>query len=123
MDTTTIIGYRVKDCHGNFVHTDFQTTWASAREPEPIQQADAYRRIAAYITDHPGAPVPFVVPVHRQLSPLETASKELGGLLSSLCRRHNLNLGLTQDQIERRISKELAELGASPIVDQIRRLV
>jgi hypothetical protein len=120
MQSTEIIGYRVQTPSGNFVCYEFgRNVSRYGAEPEPISQANAYRRLAAYIEENPGAQVPTVVPVYRVYTPLETASKEFSGLLSSLCERHGLRLGLSQDQIEKRIASELQELGASPIVDRI----
>jgi uncharacterized protein YjiS (DUF1127 family) len=118
METNTIIGYRVQDVvTGRFINHDGNGYhWVStlgAVEPEPISQPDAYRRLAAYITAYPDAPVPTVVPVYRELTPMERTSRELGNMLTSLCNRHGLDLGLSREQIERQIAKELAELGAN----------
>ena len=120
--TNEVIGYRVKSGE-QFVHTNFRTTWTSYQEPTTISKSDAYRRVAAFVDEHPEESEHFgdpeVVPVYRVLTPLETASKEFSGLLTSLCERHGLRLGLSNDQVEKRIAKELEELGASPIVDRI----
>ena len=112
MNTNTIIGYRVKDHNGMFVAFDGVHNVRTYSEPEPVSQADAYRRLAAFLDENPGTQVPRVIPVYYVPTPLETASAELGGLLQSLCSRHGLNLGLTKDQIEKQIAKELQELGA-----------
>jgi hypothetical protein len=119
MQTNTVIGYRVQDHNSMFVAHDGVQNFRTYTAPEPISQADAYRRLAAFIEENPGTPIPSVVPVYRQLTPLETTAKELGSLLTSLTERHGLNLGLSADQIERRIAQELCELGASPVMDRI----
>ena len=117
METQTLLGYHVKAQNGEFVHeaTDHGDTWAHYDEPEPCTLAQAYSRIGRFLADYPREQAPEIVPVHRALTPLETASSELGSLLTSLCERHGLNLGLTQEQINRRITQELAELGASGV--------
>lgn len=118
METTQILGYRVKSGQ-QFVHGTGSSTYISYSEPEPISQADAYRRVADFIAAHPSEVerfgVPSVVPVTRPLTPIETASGELGDLLQDLCRRHGLNLGLSKAQVRTQIAKELASLGATGI--------
>lgn len=117
MDTTQIVGYRVKSGQ-QFVHSGSPSTYISYSEPAPTTQAEAYYLLARFISEHPGEVerfgVPSVVPVTRTLTPIETASGELGDLLQNLCRRHGLNLGLSKEQLRTRIAKELAELGADP---------
>jgi hypothetical protein len=120
----TLIGYRVKNCNGYFLDTDGDgINYATYKEPTPIARGDAYRRLAAYLDAYPHVSDSDmeVVPVHRALTPTESAAQELGSLLSTLTRRHGLQLGLTQDQIEAKIAKELEELGAGSIVSQIAR--
>lgn len=114
--TNEIIGYRVKSGE-QYVHTDLKTTWTSYTQPTPISRSDAYRRAAAFIQDHPddsdGQWTPTVVPAYRVLTPVETASKELSGLLTALCERHGLQLGLSKEQVEKRLAKELEEFGVT----------
>ena len=125
--TNEIIGYRVvrsnSECYSDhYVHNGGGSyDFISAAEPAPIGRGDAFRRLASYLDHNPGEDMNDfqVVPVYRVLTPMETATKELSGLLSSLCSRHGLALGLSQDQIEKKIASELQELGASPIVDRI----
>jgi hypothetical protein len=118
MNNTTVIGHRVQISRGVFVNQYGESVYS---EPEACNISEAYRRISVYLSRNPGTSVPTVVDVTR--TPMETASRELGSLLTSLCQRHGLNLGLSQDQIERQISKELADLGATGvgILGQIRR--
>ena len=125
--TNEVIGYRVirsnSECYSDeYIHNggggyDFR----SVAEPAPCLRGDAFRRLANYLDHNPNEDMNDfqVVPVYRVLTPMETASKEFSGLLKSLCDRHGLRLGLSEDQIEKRIAKELEELGASPIVSQI----
>lgn len=124
--TNEIIGYQVKCINGGeFVHTDTAGhNFLSYREPLPIARGDAYRRLAAFFDQNDGNTEDLfeVVPVYRQLTPTETVAQELGSLLSSLCGRHGLQLGLSQAQIEAKIAQELGELGASPVVAQINRM-
>lgn len=125
--TNEVIGYRVvrsnNECYSDeYVHyTSSRGNYTSVAEPAPIPRGDAFRRLASFLDQNPQANMDdFVVaPVYRVLTPMETATKELSGLLSSLCSRHGLNLGLSQDQIEAKIAGELKELGASPVVDRI----
>ena len=125
--TNEVIGYRVvrsnNECYSDeYVHfSESRGNFTSVAEPTPIARGDAFRRLASYLDLNPGEDMNdfVVVPVQRVLTPMETATKELSGLLSSLCSRHGLSLGLSQDQIERKIASELSELGASPVVDRI----
>ena len=115
--TNEIVGFQAfHHDRGQYLHFDPETgrNFLSQEEPLPISRADVHRRIAAYI-EQPGCENDddfSVDAVFRQLSPLETASQELGGLLTSLCARHGLSLGLSREQIEAQIAKELQELGA-----------
>lgn len=111
METTQIVGYRVKNINGSFIDASGRSTW----EYPPITQAEAYRRVSVYLTENPNGDVPQVIPVTRTLTPIETASAELGDLLQSLCRRHGLDLGLSKDQVNKQIAKELADLGATGV--------
>lgn len=127
-NTSTIVGYRVKTNGGYYVHHEDGRNFTSLDKPEPISKPDAYRRLAAYLDENPWASELenlYVAPVFYEPSPLEKASKELGGLLQSLCSRHGLDLGLTQEQIEKQIGKELEELkagGSSFVVTGIPRI-
>jgi hypothetical protein len=114
MKNTTVIGYRVRTSTDCFVVNDFGGV--GTYEPAPVPAPQAYRRVAAYLecARWGDAPIPEVVPISRPLTPMERASRELGTLLSGLCARHGLDLGLSQEQIERKIAQELAELGANP---------
>lgn len=113
MENSQVIGYRVQTTDGTFVGLYGEEALAS--EMEPCTIAEAYLRVSRYLVDKPTATVPSVVPVTRELTPLETASQELGSLLTSLCARHGLDLGLSTDQIERQIAKELSDLGATGV--------
>lgn len=113
MNNTVVIGHRVQVSRGVFVNSEGTCVYSS--EPEPCNISEAYRRVSVYLSRNPGASVPFVNEVTRTLTPMETASKELGSLLTDLCKRHGLNLGLSSDQIERQIAKELADLGATGV--------
>lgn len=112
MQSTTVIGHRVQVSRGVFVNQYGERVYS---EPEACDLSEAYRRVSVFISHNPGCDVPFVNAVTRTLTPMETASKELGSLLTDLCKRHGLNLGLSSEQIERQISKELADLGATGV--------
>jgi hypothetical protein len=103
-----IIGYEVETFDGYFVMTGGDI---DSDVPE-CTLAEAYRRVGEYIDRNPTMPVPVIHNVERESTPLESASSELGNLLVNLCERHGLNLGLTKDDIERQLAKELAALGA-----------
>lgn len=124
MHSNEIIGYRVLcPVYEQFVDTDVATghNFVTFNEPTPIPRGDAYRRLAAYLDQHPELDhEDFTVePVYREFTPIETTSKELSARLKSLCSAHGLRLEMTDEQIEAKIAKELEELGASPIVDRI----
>lgn len=108
MSQTKTIGFRVQTSTGLFV-SQYGTEGAVQ---DPCSQAEAYRRVGEYLTRYPTSSVPSVVPVTREATPMERTASELGSMLTSLCRRNGLDLGLTPDQIERQIAKELAELAA-----------
>ncbi len=112
MENTTVIGHRVQISRGVFVGQYGERVYS---EPEACAISEAYRRVSLFLSQNPGAQVPFVNEVTRTLTPMETASKELGSLLTSLCSRHGLNLGLSPEQIERQIAKELSDLGATGV--------
>jgi hypothetical protein len=112
MQTNQVIGHRVQTVNGSFINTYGETVYTA---PEPCTISEAYRRISSFLASNPNATVPSVIPVTRTLTPMETASRELGSLLTSLCARHGLDLGLSQDQIEKQITKELADLGATGV--------
>ncbi len=102
---------------GMFLHYDSVTgrNFLSHEEPLPISRADCHRRIAAFI-EQPGEECndDFSIDVvYRKTTPVENAAAELGTLLTSLCNRHGLNLGLSREQIESQITKELVNFGAS----------
>lgn len=126
MHSNEIIGYRVMNCStGRFVnHDGAGYHWVSgpdAVQPEPISRSDAFRRLAAYLDQYPHADHNDfeVVPVYREYTPIEKASKDLSARLKSLCSAHGLHLGMTDAQIEAKIAKELEGLGASSVTDQI----
>jgi hypothetical protein len=118
MNTNTIIGYRVKNNHGEYLaHTPEQGDFVTETKPEPISKGDAYRRLAAYFDapqcdDHHVGEDFYVTPVFYEPTPLEKAGAELGGLLESLCQRHGVNLGLTREQINAKLAAELAAIAA-----------
>ena len=127
MQTNEIIGYRVQlTSNETYVHNDANgMNYISIHRPEPISRPDALRRLAGLLDQYPDmCELDFYFePVYREYTPLETASKELGGLLQSLCKRHGLELGMTQDQVEAKIAEELKEFGVKkcnelPTVDQ-----
>lgn len=118
MSKNLLIGYHVVAAAGHlgdmYVHHDFDRvpqTWLDAEEPLPISAPDAYRRAAQYVQEHPEASMPFLQDVERELTPLEKAASELGSLLTSLCTRHGLDLGMSQDDIDAELGRELAVFG------------
>lgn len=126
MASNKIVGYVVKNNNGEYI-AESKLTPSGNREynvivtarPTPVSKGDAYRRLAAFVDlcEHIGSDLPsdeqfYVAPVFHEPTPLERASEELGGLLVGLCSRHGLDLGLTREQIEKQIAKELKELGA-----------
>lgn len=119
MDNTSneVTGYIVKnDAYGFYVdYCPKAGNFTTDKEPTPVPRGDAFRRLAAFLDANPRENHEFyvVLPVYRVYTPMERASKELGGLLESLCQRHGLNLGLNSEQIEQRIASELASMGAS----------
>ena len=114
MHSQEIIGYRIINVEDDtFIGSDGYTNFVTADEPLPIRIGDAYRRLGAFLDQHPHcAHDSFCVePVYREFTPVEKATKELSGLLSSLCSRHGVVLGLSQEQVEARLAQELASLG------------
>lgn len=122
MHSNEIIGYRVQCEDGLFVcvHAPMEHHFLSSVPPTPISRPDAYRRLAGFLDENPKNNMTYeVVPVYREYTPIEKASKDLSARLKSLCTVHGLRLGMTDAQIEAKIAKELEELGASPVTDQI----
>ena len=114
MENTTVIGYKVCTTYRQDEFVTYEGN-VTMHEVKPCTKAEAYGRISKYLSRDPYADVPIVVGVTRLLSPMETAARELGSLLTSLCERHGLDLGLSSDQIEHQIAKELSELGATGV--------
>lgn len=112
-NTTNIIGYVVKNSNGWFVDFDPETgtNFFVEERPKPISKPDAYRRLAAFLDQTADGVLaggePYVTPVFRERTPVERASAELAVQLKSLCARHGLDLGLSDEQIEARIGEEL----------------
>jgi hypothetical protein len=106
---TKIIGYEVETCDGYFVIPggDIDDCVDGA-----CSIGEAYLRVSEYLERNPTMPVPTIHTVERSLTPLESSASELGNLLSDLLNRNGLDLGLTQNQINTQIAKELASLGA-----------
>lgn len=114
-NTSTIIGYVVKTQTGEYIAEPDERgyNYVTRSRPAPVGKSDAYRRLAAFLDENDGWEEDlYVTPVFYEPTPLEKASKELGGLLESLCSRHGLDLGLTREQMEKQIAKELEELKA-----------
>ena len=105
----TSIGFRVFTQSGQTVTSEGCT---SEVDFKPCTRAQAFDRISKFLTRFPDACVPDIEEVFRELTPLENASNELGGLLESLCRRHGVELGITPAQVRSQIAKELAQLAA-----------
>ncbi len=119
MSTNQIVGYVVKSrsSYVQYVHHDAQLdhNYLAASRPEPVALSDAYRRLAAFIDENEGEVEHddlYVAAVFYEPKPVERMAQELGGLLQSLASRHGHNLGLTSEQIEKQIVKELEELSA-----------
>lgn len=110
---------------GQYLHFDPSTgrNFLADSRPEPVSRSDAHRRIAAWLEQDDENFDDFsVVAVFYEPSPLEKASAEMAGLLQGLCARHGLDLGLTREQMEAQIGKELSALkdgGASFIATGI----
>jgi hypothetical protein len=113
--TDEIIGYQVAYIPTqSFVHVTLEgENYIECAEPLPISRGDAFRRLAGILDQRSDlSHEDFdVVPVFREVTPLESTAKELSGLLLSLTERHGLDLGLTREQIEARIATEIAEFG------------
>ena len=110
MRTNEIIGYRVANFGGFFVDTTPQgVNFTTDEEPTPIPRGDALRRMAAFLDANPDLDMEDfeVQPVYRETTPIEDTADELGGLFETLCRRHGLDLGLTRDQINAQLVKDL----------------
>jgi hypothetical protein len=117
--TNEIIGYRVVNTRDQ-VFVDHNPSFSgsgnfqTSREPTPISRGDAFRRLAAFLDAFPEEDhQKFAVePVYRELTPIESSARELGSLLSSLCQRHGINLGMSQAEIEAQLVRELRAFGA-----------
>lgn len=111
MRTNDVIGFYVQNHEqGFFVDTDANgSNFTTDEQPRPIPRGDAYRRLAAFLDANPGEDHQdyCVLPAYRETTPIEDAANELGGLFESLCRRHGLDLGLTRDQINAQLVKDL----------------
>lgn len=113
--TTEIVGYRVFHVDINeYIHTtkDGKFNFTNMSEPEPVGRGDAFRRLAAYVDEHPEVDHDCfdIVPVFREVRPTESAASELTDMLKALCQRHGITLGLTDDQIRAQLERELKEL-------------
>lgn len=91
--------------------------------PTPIPVADAYRRLAGFLDTHPNVdPSDLAVepvyewvksePVLPPPSPITNCAKELASRLRALTGAHGLDLGLTDEEMESQIEKELVQFGA-----------
>lgn len=110
MRTNEIIGFRVMHPSNEmFLAADQGGNYLTSNETTPIARGDAFRRLAAHLDDHPEVDACefSVEPVYRETTPIEEAASELGGLFESLCSRHGLNLGLSRDQINALLVKDL----------------
>lgn len=103
-----IIGYRVINHDtGMFVNTNEQGhNFRSYDEPLPISRGDAYRRLAAYLDEHPDADENdfSVEPVYQEISPIERTAEDLAGRLHALVGD---SLGLSEEQMRLQIASEL----------------
>lgn len=113
-DGKKILGYVVKYSGAGACYVEHDTVTGSnfvtQKRPQPISRPDALRRLAAYSDKNSNGEDFYVTPVFHEPSPIEKASAELGSLLQSLCTRNGLNLGLTQEQINKQIEQELKDL-------------
>jgi hypothetical protein len=108
-NNTKVVGYVVECSNGYFLDGRDEDSF---EQPAACTQAEAYRRVSVYLTQFPNAQVPEVIALTRDLTPMENASRELSATLKGLLERHGLDLGLTDDQIERQITKELVDLAS-----------
>lgn len=110
MNTSTIIGCRVKNNHGEYLdHNPKHGNFVTETKPEPVSKGDAYRRLAAYFDapqcdDNHVEVLAHVVAVFYEPSPMERAVRSW---VESLCQRHGVNLGLTREQINAKLAAEL----------------
>ena len=110
--TKKIVGYHVRVVwmtNDYYVAANNAGVWRTIQPQEPITHAAAYKRAASYLElygDHTEGS-PEIVPVYHTPTPIENAAHELGGLFESLCQRHNLNLGLTREQVDAMLVKDL----------------
>ncbi len=114
-NNSDILGYRVMFPRDElFVDFAGGINFLTEHEPQPIPRGDAFRRLAAFLDEHPELDhTDFLIePTYRELKPVESGARELGGLLKSLCSRHGIQLGMTDDQIQAQIERELKAYGA-----------
>lgn len=113
-DGKKLLGYVVKSTSNGAWYVEYDpatgTNFVTRKRPQPISRPDALRRLAAYSDKNSDGEDFYVAPVFYEPSPIEKASAELGSLLQSLCTRNGLNLGLTQEQINKQIEQELKDL-------------
>lgn len=128
MDTPKkIVGYHVKFGNMFVEYSPKSGNYLVFDAPEPIEAADAFRRAAAFVergaadvtrsltavgVADEGCLIPQVIPVEEQVTPVASASRELGSLLMSLAERHGVELGMTPEQVEAKIAQELVQFGA-----------
>jgi hypothetical protein len=110
----TLLGYRIRTSDGMYVHRDADGHhYLSDLESEPLPRADAYRRLAGFFEQDDCDLDDFeVIPVHRELTPLEKTSSSLACQLQGLCSAHGLDLGITREQMEAKLAQELTDFGA-----------
>lgn len=110
MRTNEIIGYRVLHLPTEgFVHGyDILKT-----ESAPVSRGQAYRRLAGALDENPEMEIAefSVEPVYRETTPIEDVTNELSTLLTSLCERHGVKLGLSSEQIKAKLAEELKDFG------------
>ena len=118
--STKIKGYVVKNNKSEYLDIVAYPScdWVKVirMQPPVLSRSAAHRRLAKFFDENDGWNPQdsdeefYVAPVFCEATPLENAAEELGELLSSLCARHGLDLGLTQDQINKKIAEELQVL-------------
>jgi len=117
--TNEVIGYVVVNHrHGFYVaHNPELGNFTSDDQPVPVSRGDAFRRLGAFLDANPGENHNLyeVEPVYREATPVESAADELGGLLEQLCARHGVRIGLSREQINAQLQKELQALEAGDV--------
>lgn len=111
MRTNEIIGYRVLHLPTEgFVHVAYEI---ARIESLPVTRGQAFRRLAGALETHPEMAIAefSVEPVYRETTPIEDVTNELSTLLTSLCERHGVKLGLTSEQIKAKLAEELKDFG------------